>query len=174
MAALVTASAIKDFSAIFPETDSIVNECEASAEDIVTEYLGFHPVKKGYTHDVVGLGDGNLYLQAFPVSGSITVDGTIYESGSFDLNQNIVTIRDTTFTFKSRIPVSYEAGFETVPDSILHVILQIASLLLTERGKVGISGYSDQNTGSRTFISYSNFDRYLKNIKKYKLFKALV
>ncbi len=174
MAALVTNEAIKDFASIFPENDAIVSECEAAAEDIVVEFLGYHPAKKEYSHDVVGLGDGELYLQGFPVLGSITVDGSVYEAGQYNITQNVATIRDTTFQFKSRIPVSYQAGFETVPASILHVVVQIAALLLTERGKVGISGYSDQNTGSRTFISYSNFDRYLKNIKKYKLFKALV
>jgi hypothetical protein len=173
---LVTAASIKEFANIFPDTDTIVDEVEKSAEEIVIGYLGFSPISAAYSHDVTGLGDDELYLSAFPIAGGITIDGTVHAVGSFFSDLNVVSVPDFYFPYKEKVAVAYTAGFAlaSIPAIILHTITQIAALLLTERGNIGISGMSDANTGSRTFISYTNFDKYLKNLKQYRLRKPLI
>jgi len=173
---LVTAAAIKDFANIMPESDAIVDEVEKSAEEIVIGYLGYNPTSAAYSHNVSGLGDDELYLSAFPVSGTLTINGAAHSAGSFSADKNVVVVPDYFFPYKEKIAVAYTAGYAlaSIPAIILHTITQIAALLLTERGNIGISGMSDANTGSRTFISYTNFDKYLKNLKDYRLRKPLV
>lgn len=172
MPALVTIDAIKKFANIFPDTDDIVTEVEAAAESIVFEYLGFDPAQKPYSHNAIGLGDSRLYLNGFPVSGAITIDGVSFPA--YDVDRNEISVDGMVFPYLTKHSVSYTAGFDTVPAIILHTVLQIAALLLTEQGNVGISGKSDPNTGSRTFISYTNFDKYLKNLKQYRLTRPLI
>jgi len=173
---LVTVDAIKDFANIYPATDDVVEEVGKSAEEIVIGYLGYDPTECDREHAVTGLGDDELYLSAFPVTGEVVVDGTVHAPGAYSVQDNIVTVPDHFFAYKEKVNVAYTAGYaaESIPAIILHTITQIAALLLTERGNIGISGMSDANTGSRTFISYTNFDKYLKNLKPYRLRKPLV
>lgn len=173
---LVTSAAVKDFANVYPDSDTVVDEVNQTAEEIVIGYLGYHPLTAEYLHDAVGLGDDELYLQACPVAGELAIGENVYIESSYIAEQNVVKIPDFYFTYKDRFTVGYTAGypFGEIPAIILHTITQIAALLLTERGNIGISGMSDANTGSRTFISYTNFDKYLKNLKPYRLRKPLI
>jgi len=68
------------------------------------------------------------------------------------------------------------AGFaesgSPLPEIIRGTILRIAALLLTEsEGNIGITGKSFAESGSRTFVSFTNFDKYLGPISGYKLIR---
>lgn len=173
---LVTADAIRNFANIFDALDTIVDEVEKSAEEIVIGHLGYNPISAAYDHSIVGLGESLVHLASFPVSGNITINGTVYTPAQYFADKNIVAVPGVTFPYPDRVSLAYTAGYAlaSIPATILHTITQIAALLLTERGNIGISGMSDANTGSRTFISYTNFDKYLKNLNAHRLRKPLV
>jgi hypothetical protein len=57
-----------------------------------------------------------------------------------------------------------------IPTIIKQTALRIASLLMTEGdNNIGITGKAFGDSGSRTFINYTNYDKYLLPISKYKL-----
>jgi hypothetical protein len=58
----------------------------------------------------------------------------------------------------------------TIPPIFKQTALRIAALLLTEADQnIGVTGKSFGDSGSRTFINYTNFDKYLSPLSKYKL-----
>jgi len=82
------------------------------------------------------------------------------------IDKNILYI-DGFYDYKDlQIEIEYKTGWkeETLPTEILSTILSIATLLYIQSGKnIGITGLA---TGgelgfSRTFINYTNFDKYL-------------
>jgi len=59
-----------------------------------------------------------------------------------------------------------------LPEIIKNTVLRIAALLLTEsEGNIGITGKSFGDSGGRTFVSFTNFDKYLGPISGYKLIR---
>ena len=172
---IITIDEVKNFSGIFPDTDDIVTSCAMSAESIVTDYLRYNPIKQTYTHKATGNGSNALVLNACPISGAVTIDGITY--ADYDYSNNIIKIDGLKFDYLKRYVVSYTAGYDAVnlPVIIKHTITQIAALLLTESGgHIGITSVSDNNSGSRTFINYSNFSKYLKNLAKYRAYQSLI
>jgi hypothetical protein len=69
----------------------------------------------------------------------------------------------------------YDGGdaYETarfLPEVIKLTALRIATLLQTEGdNNIGVTSKSFGDSGARTFVSYTNYDRYLLPISKYKL-----
>ena len=60
----------------------------------------------------------------------------------------------------------------TFPDSIKLCVLRIATLLYTEaNNNIGVTGISFQETGSRTFYQWQNFDKYLAPIRPHRLLR---
>jgi hypothetical protein len=58
----------------------------------------------------------------------------------------------------------------SMPVIFKQTVLRIAALLLTEAdNNIGITSKSFGDMGSRTFISYTNFDKYLYPLSKYRL-----
>jgi hypothetical protein len=82
---------------------------------------------------------------------------------------------------KRNIKVKYDAGWGTIinddeknseylPGIIKMTVLRIASLLQNESdSNIGITSKSFADSGTRTFINYTNFDKYLIQISNYKL-----
>ena len=61
-------------------------------------------------------------------------------------------------------------GRNAIPPEIVNAILRIAALLQTESdGNIGITGKSFSDSGSRSFVSFTNFDKYLQPISAWKL-----
>jgi len=57
-----------------------------------------------------------------------------------------------------------------LPDSIKITILRIAALLENESGgNIGITGNSFENGGTRTFVNYTNFGKFLHPISNHRL-----
>jgi hypothetical protein len=60
----------------------------------------------------------------------------------------------------------------TVPAILKQTILRIAALLLTEAdNNIGITSKNLGDSGSRTFVNYTNFDKYLIPLSRFKLIK---
>lgn len=141
-----------------------------AAEGIVTDYLGFSPEEKEY-RDVLldGTDKGILYLPARNITklSALAFDGEEKDVSDIILADDRIEYR-TGDVFKKigkrYISVSFTAGWDedTMPSTIRLAVLRIATLMLQETGgNIGLTGKSFADN-SRTFVSYSNYRKYLE------------
>jgi hypothetical protein len=138
-----------------------------TAETIVNEYLGFSPTLSTYTFYLSGSGFDCIILPAHPITEltSITIDGVSLSVNDFILADKFIFSKDGSDAFTSgtnNVVIVCKAGYATIPDIIKLTVLRIATLLATEaNGNIGITNKSF-NDGSRTFLNYTNFNKYLQ------------
>ena len=59
-----------------------------------------------------------------------------------------------------------------IPAVILNTVMRIAALLQSEEdSNIGVTSKSFGESGSRTFINYTNFEKYLSPLSKYCLIR---
>lgn len=139
-----------------------------TAQNIVEEYLGYTAESGTRTDTVQGIGTNHLYLFAQPITAvtAVTYNGITLLSTAFDIREKYLCLKEGVWPNGVEVTVTYTAGWTlgTVPDTVKMTILQIASLMLEESGgNIGITGKSmDEN--SRTFINYTNYDKWLKKL----------
>ena len=166
---IVTKEELQGYTGVeFEAGNNIAELFIGSAQNIVENYLGYEIEIKEYnkhfalhSSNVIKVGVKNITAVS-----TITVDGTPVEDYYIDddkiiLDQPVIS---------DNIIVTFTAGFSTdLPQIIKLTVLRIAALLQTEsNNNIGISGKSFMD-GSRTFINYTNFDKYLIACSKYKL-----
>ena len=166
---IVTKEELQGYTGVeFEDGNNISDLFIGSAQNIVENYLGYEIESKEYTkhfalHDsnVIKVGVKNITNVA-----EITIDGTPVEDYYIDDDKIILK----QLVISDNIIVKFTAGFGTdLPAIIKLTVLRIAALLQTEsNNNIGISGKSFMD-GSRTFISYTNYDKYLIQTSKYKL-----
>lgn len=138
-----------------------------SAEAVVAEFLGYSPPTASYTHSFFGDGKSYLTLRAPVISlTSVTVDGVSRTVSDFLIDGAVITEKNgVLFPSGSLVVVAYSGGFASVPTIILLTVLRIATLLTMEAGEnIGVTGQSFDGGNSRTFITYTNFSKYLSAI----------
>lgn len=155
-----------------------------SAEGIVRTYLGYSPTLHSYHQLLDGNGTGELQLSAKPILtiGGVVINGESIFLLEFYTKDDEYLYYDRTFPVgKRNIEIEYDAGLGTIPDDdtangayvpsiIKMTVLRIAALLQTESdGNIGITSKSFADSGSRTFINTSNFDKYLIQISSFKI-----
>jgi hypothetical protein len=155
-----------------------------SAENIVNNYLNYSPLLHNYHHYLNGNGTHELQLKAKPVIAIhfLTVNGVSVPVSEFlNTNDEFIYYNQIFPTGVRNIEISYSAGWGTIPDNdvineplipavIRMTVLRIAALLQTESdGNIGITSKSFADSGSRTFISTINFDKYLIQLSPFKL-----
>lgn len=143
-----------------------------AASDIVKDYLGYNPVCHQQCELLTGTGSNKLYLSARPITGvaQIFVGGNPINILNIGWEDDFIYTRDGSkvFTDGSTIRVLYQAGSHCIPELIKMTTLRIAGLMLQESGgNIGLTGrnFADQ---SRSFINYSNYDKYLKPLDSLK------
>ena len=96
----------------------------------------------------------------------ITVDGILVEN--YYIDDDKIILKQPVIS--DNIIVTFTAGFSTdLPAVIKLTVLRIAAILQTEsNNNIGISGKSFMD-GSRTFMNFTNYDKYLISCSKYKL-----
>ena len=166
---IVTKEELLGYSGIeFENGNNIAELFIGSAQNIVESYLGYEIESKEYTKhfalhtsNVIKVGVKNI-----TVVKEITVDGTPIED--YYINDDKIILKQPVIS--DNIIVTFTAGFgEDLPPIIKLTVLRIAALLQTEsNNNIGISGKSFID-GSRTFINYTNFSKYLDTCSKYKL-----
>jgi len=63
-----------------------------------------------------------------------------------------------------------ESGATTIPAEIILTILRIAALLESEANQnIGVTSKTFADSGNRTFVNYTNFNKFLFPISKYRL-----
>lgn len=145
-----------------------------SAEAVVTDFLGYDPTSQTYTNET-HYGDGRSYvcLKARPISAlsAFSVDGVAEDVLDYTIDDDrIIRIDGTEFYPGATLSVSYTAGYSTVPDLIKQTVLRIAALLSVEAGEnIGVTSQSFDGGNTRSFLNYTNFDKYLAPIARYRL-----
>lgn len=144
-----------------------------AAEQIVSDYLSYSPSSTTYTHTLKGTGRDAIQLKAKPVTilTSVTVDDVARDVSDMILDNELMT--DTTgdiFDVDADVVVVYTAGWASVPALIQMAVMEIASLLSLQSGEnIGVSSTSFDGGNTRSFINYTNFDKYLRPIAPYKV-----
>ncbi len=155
----------EDSTEVVAQKESVLN----SAQEQVADYLGYDPESKSHTDYISGIGNNRLYLKAQPITAvsSVVIDGVTLDSSAYDIMRDYLRLKDGVWAKGvENVLVTYTAGYSSsnMPDTIKMVVLQIASLMQAEEGgNIGITGKSFSES-SRTFINYTNFDKWLKKL----------
>lgn len=147
-----------------------------ATQEIVTNYLGFNPESEQRDDFISGIGTNRLYLFAHPVTlvASVKIDGAALLSDEYTIDDNYLRMKQGVWPLGiENVEVVYTAGWsaQTLPQTVKMVILQIATLMLQEAGEnIGITGKSF-GENSRTFINYTNFEKWLKKLDPYRIMR---
>ena len=165
---IVKANELLDYTGVQLETPELAELFIGASQNIVENYLGYEIESKEYTKHFA-LHTSNIIkagVKNITAVSEITIDGTPVEN--FYIDDDKIILKQPVIS--DNIIVKFTAGFsEDLPQIIKLTVLRIAALLQTEsNNNIGISGKSFMD-GSRTFVSYTNFDRYLIACSKYKL-----
>ena len=158
--------------------DDLKNSILDAAQEVVIEYLGFDPLSRSHSDLISGLGFNRLYLFAHPVTSvtAISINGAALDVQEVTLHDTYIRRAQGVFpSGVDNVAVSYVAGWaaNAMPDTIITTILQIASLMLQEAGgNIGITGKSFAEN-SRTFINYTNFDKWLRKLDPYRIVRLV-
>lgn len=145
-----------------------------ASEEMVISYLGYNPQESQRTDILSGIDSDRIYPYAYNITQvtSLTINGEARTD--YEVNTNYIRLLNGDFPKgNNNVSVTYTAGWEddAMPSAIVMTILQIASLMLQEAGgNIGITGKSF-GENSRTFINYTNFDKWLQKLAPYKVFR---
>jgi hypothetical protein len=171
------------YSNVFGE-ENIQQHYIDSAENIVSNYLGYSPTLHDYIHRFDGTGTNELQLKARPIKEltGIEINGENVSTAEFSFGDTeFIQFTQIFPGGNQNVKVTYQAGWgitpgddvingEFVPPVIKMSVLRIAALLQSESdSNIGITSKSFADSGTRTFINFTNFDKYLIPISFYKL-----
>ena len=140
-----------------------------TAQEIVSEYLGYEVENCEHDDYLSPIGQPTLYLNAYPVTSilDLSLFGTEIPSSDYAVRGRGLRLNDGVWPVGNDIVhCRYMAGWtsSTVPSEVLQTITQIASLLLQEAGgNIGITGKS-MSENSRTYINFTNFKKWLEKL----------
>ena len=166
---IVAKEELEGFTGVqFESGNNIADLFIGAAQNIVENYLGYEIESKEYvkhfalhSSNVIKCGVKNITAVS-----KITINGTLVED--YYIDDDKIILKQPVIS--DNIIVKFTAGFSTdLPQIIKLTVLRIAALLQTEsNNNIGISGKSFGD-GSKTFINYTNYDKYLIACSKYKL-----
>ena len=168
---IVTKEELQGYTGVeFESGNNIAELFIGSAQNIVENYLGYEIESKEYTKhfalhtsNIIKCGVKNITNVA-----EITIDGTLVED--YYINDDKIILKQPVIS--DNIIVKFTAGFGTdLPAIIKLTVLRISALLQTEsNNNIGVSGKSFMD-GSRTFISFTNYDKYLIACANYRIIR---
>lgn len=170
-------STIAEFKAFARKADEPSGEANYqmfldSANSVIVDYLCYNPEEDTHIDTVYGDGKPYLNLSAPIVSlTSLTIDGVAGNIADYTLDFNTMTEKDgNPFAAGSKVIVTYTGGLSDIPAMVKHTELQIASLMSMEMGEqIGTTGSTFDGGNSRTFVSYTKFDKYLSKLAPLRL-----
>jgi hypothetical protein len=180
----VSVEELQKYSNVYSDT-ALQQSYIDSAENIINTYLGYSPTLHNYNQYFDGTGTNELQLKAKPIA---TIIGVEINGESIPLSE-FYTIMDSEFLYcnkifpigKRDIKVEYDAGWgitvdddeansEYLPEIIKMTVLRIASILQAESdSNIAVSSKSFAESGTRTFINYTDYSKYLLPISIYKI-----
>ena len=168
---VVTKEELQGFTGVeFESGNNIADLFIGAAQNIVENYIGYEIESKEYTKHFA-LHSSNVIkagVKNITAVSEITIDGTPVEN--YYIDDDKIILKQPVIS--DNIIVTFTAGFSTdLPQIIKLTVLRIAALLQTEsNNNIGVSGKSFMD-GSRTFINFTNFSKYLDACSKYKLIR---
>jgi len=176
MPSLATVAELKDYAKKLnfdAGGEALLQRYLYAAEDVVSKYLGFAPAAATYTHTFYGDGKPYITLRA-PVNGtitSITIDSVAQTVSDWTVDGETITNKyGNPLAVGSLAVVVYSGGYATVPDAIIVVILEIATLKMMGSGEgIGLQGTSFDNGQTRTFTNYTNYSKYLEPLANLRI-----
>lgn len=174
MELLATKEELEKFTGV--REDELSSQAElflGSASDIIRNYLGYDPIKHNERKYYNGNGTNILRLGSKPIQkiNSVFIGNTEIDSRLFVFDDDTLIFSDGEFSDGIKnILIDFDSGFGTVPDLIKLTCLRIAAILQTESdNNIGITSKSFGESGSRTFYNFTNFQKYLLPISKWKI-----
>lgn len=173
---LVSVKEFNTFSSNYDDTEDSVRlkvQLLRSAQSVVEDYLNYPLVSGLHIDHHIGFNNSMIKLDNRPVSQimSVTVNGCDFDNYGFDY-ESIYRTDGRYFRNGDKIVIEYETNITSVPPLIKTTILRIATLMLMEAGEnIGLTGKSMTDGNSRTFITYTNYDKYLRPLNSYRVFK---
>ena len=161
-----------------PAVVSMKERMLKAAQEIVSDYLGYNVEETEYNDYLSPIGQPVLYLNAYPVSRilSLSLCGSDIPASDYTIGGRGIRLNSGVWpTGIDTVFCSYEAGWTavTVPENVKMTILQIASLMLEESGgNIGITGKT-MAENSRTFINYTNYDKWLKKLDPLRIVRLV-
>lgn len=158
------------------EVDAMKEQMLKSAQEVVSKYLGYNVENEVHDDYICGIGQPTLFLFGFPVTEvlSLSLSGSDIPSTDYELRGRGLRLKSGVWPEGiDNVHAVYNAGWtlETVPETVKMTILQIASLMLAESGgNIGITGKS-MPENSRTFINYTNYNKWLEKLDEYKIMR---
>ena len=168
---IVTKEELEGFTGVqFESGNNIAELFIGASQNIVENYLGYEIESKEYTKHFA-LHNSNVIkcgVKNITAVKEITVDGTPVPVENYYINDDDIVLKQPVIS--DNIIITFTAGFGLdLPQIIKLTVLRIAALLQTEsNNNIGISGKSFMD-GSKTFINFTNYDKYLISCSKYKL-----
>lgn len=152
------------------EVDSLLDGYIQTAKSIVENYLGYPLGIHHYDMSVLPTHQEKIFTNVSPILNVCNVssgDDYIYD---YEISHDKTFLyRKGGWDFNSSIHIEYHAGTEEIPDIVVMTIYRIGALLYSEQeGNIGVTGTSSETGGSRTFVNYTNFDKYLRELRPFK------
>lgn len=172
--AYITKDLLEQFMQKYPEDETLAQNYAAAAEEEIENYLGYSPEKKEYITARYGDGGKLFELDAKPLIElkSVTENSNEISSSLFRIksaNYLEYSYGKNSFSKDSFFVFTYTAGFEEVPQKIVTVGLQLASLMWeSEGGNIAVSSTSFADNGSRIFNNFKA-ERFLTELDPYRL-----
>ncbi|AFG37633.1 hypothetical protein [Spirochaeta africana] len=173
---IATIEQLKKYTGVNTDDDMMLGMYLDSAAQIVINYLGYSPELETYT-DLMDGGTDTLQLAAKPVDDVQqlkVVGGESIDPGEYHINEERIFLTRELPAGRRNIMITYSAGYapEDIPGVIQMTVLRIAALMQTEAdGNIGITSKQFGDTGSRTFIQTTNYDKYLKILSRYRIMR---
>lgn len=172
---ICTVEELQKYSGVYVDETESQERFLQSAQSIVENYLGYEIEEKNYAKFYSGLGFSDLRLGVKNVSAisSVKINDTEISLSNILLDDDSIILKSGVFAQGTKnIYVEFVGGFSSddIPELMKSTVLRIATLLQSESdSNIGITSKSFGDAGTRVFQNYTNFDKYLLPLSKYKI-----
>jgi len=170
---IITIEDLQKFTQIYPDDNETQQELFIqAANDIVCNYLRYNPEEKEYNIFVNGNGTNEIEINYKPITEikEIKINNETISIDNIAFYNNCIFYKDNNTFPIGKINIIFKAGYKVIPAIIKLTTLRIAGILQTENNNnIGISSKSFQDSGTRTFVNTTNFDKYLLPISDYRI-----
>lgn len=135
-----------------------------TAKEIVEGYLGYSLDIHDVEEEHISIHSKDIYLREFPVEEvyAVKINGKYVPAPHVERRGDHVRVH-ACIPCNAEIEVQYCAGYRKIPDIVEQTIFRLASLLKTEaNGNIGLTSRSYGNDGSRSYLNYTSYAKYLE------------
>lgn len=154
------------------EVDAIKTDCILAAQKIIENYVGYLVEETEYKETFNNIYNDFIVLRGFVTKiNTLKIDDVNIDTNNITVDRYYLYVKNYTNYKNCKIEINYNIGWttENVNNVFKITIAEIATLLYLQSHKnIGITGLVGQDGMSRTFVNYTNFDKYLKKLEGYR------